>query len=143
MKWIVYVTVMMSMLPAFAQFDQGDGQQQRRHGGRHGGGGQHRELTDEQKQCLSGILGEPGQGDRPSREAMENAFQECNVSSHQNSNQNGQPQGPRPNLTEEQINCLEGKIGKPGEGERPSEDAFKQAHAECGIELPERASENQ
>lgn len=138
MKWIVYVAVMMSILPAFAQLSQDNGQHQRRHGGRHGGG-QHREFTDEQKQCLSGILGEPGQGERPSREAMESALQECNISS----NQNGQPPGPPPNLTEEQISCLENKIGKPGEGERPTEEAFKQAHADCDIELPERSNENQ
>ncbi|MBL7557945.1 MAG: hypothetical protein JNM24_19105 [Bdellovibrionaceae bacterium] len=52
-------------------------------------------------------------------------------------------QPPPRNLTEEQITCLEDKIGKPGDGERPTEEAFKQAHADCGIELPERANENQ
>lgn len=143
MKWIVYVAVMLSILPAFAQFDPGDGRQQHRNGRRHSGGGGHREFTDEQKDCLSGILGEPGQGERPSREAMESAFQECNISANQNGNQNSHPPGPRPNLTEEQFSCLEGKLGKPGEGERPTEETFKQAHTECGIELPERATENQ
>ncbi len=132
MKWIVYAAVMLSILPALAQMDQP------RHGGRHGGGG-HREFTDEQKQCLSGLLGEPGQGERPSRDAMEIAFQECNISA----NQIRQPNGPPRNLIEEQITCLEDKIGKPGDGERPTEEAFKQAHADCGIELPERANENQ
>ena len=77
--------------------------------------------------------------------------QQCNVSGNGNQNNkgnnqdegNGRPPGPPPNLTEEQITCLESKLGKPGEGERPTEEAFKQAHSDCGITLPERNSENQ
>lgn len=46
--------------------------------------------------------------------------------------------GPMANLTEEQRTCLEGKIGTPGSGERPSREAMKQAFDDCGIEAPQR-----
>lgn len=142
MKWIIYASIMLSILPAMAQNEVGGGQKRR-----HGGGRPHLELTDEQKQCLSDILGEPGQGERPSHDAMESAFQQCNISKlsggrNQNS-ENGQPSGPPRNLTDEQISCLESKLGKFGEGEPPTEQAFIQAHSDCGVELPPGNSENQ
>lgn len=36
-------------------------------------------LTDTQAACLKNILGEPGKGERPSREKMDQAFSSCGV----------------------------------------------------------------
>lgn len=134
MKWIMYASIMLSVLPAMAQ-------------NHHGGGRPRMQLSDEQKQCLSGILGEPGQGERPTHKAMQNALHQCGILKSDNSkqeNDSDRPVGPPPNLTEEQLSCLESKLGKFGEGERPSDEAFKQAHADCGVEMPQqRSSQNQ
>lgn len=43
---------------------------------------------------------------------------------------------PRMNLTDEQRTCLESKIGKPGEGERPSREVMESAFEACGVEKP-------
>ena len=41
----------------------------------------------------------------------------------------------RPQLTDAQKTCLEGKIGVPG-GERPTRESMIAAFAECGVEKP-------
>ena len=43
-----------------------------------------------------------------------------------------------PQLTDTQRTCLEGKIGKPGSGSRPSPGQMKAAFESCGIEAPQR-----
>lgn len=45
----------------------------------HGNRGHHPEFSVEQKSCLAKILGEPGSGERPSREKMEAALSSCNI----------------------------------------------------------------
>lgn len=47
--------------------------------GPRGPGQKFDKMTDEQKSCMRNILGEPGQGERPSREKMETALQKCGV----------------------------------------------------------------
>jgi hypothetical protein len=42
-----------------------------------------------------------------------------------------------PQITDAQRSCLEGKIGKPGFGTRPSPDQMKTAFESCGIEAPQ------
>jgi hypothetical protein len=37
------------------------------------------QLTSEQKACLTGKIGEPGSGTRPTREAMDAAFSACGI----------------------------------------------------------------
>ena len=49
---------------------------------------------------------------------------------------NAQQRGHGPQLTQEQKNCLESKIGKPGEGNRPSREQMDIAFSECGIQKP-------
>ncbi len=44
--------------------------------GPHGGGPK---FTDEQKACLKNILGEPGSGERPTREKMDAAMTSCGI----------------------------------------------------------------
>lgn len=41
----------------------------------------------------------------------------------------------KPQLTEEQKTCLEGKIGVPG-GDKPTRESMTAAFAECGVEKP-------
>lgn len=50
---------------------------------------------------------------------------------------------PHHNFTEEQRSCLEGKIGKPGEGERPSREKMEAAFNACGIQKPERPNKTE
>jgi hypothetical protein len=52
-----------------------------------GGHPPHMKLTDEQRTCLEGKLGKPGEGPRPTREAMEAALKACGVP---------KPDGPPP-----------------------------------------------
>lgn len=47
--------------------------------------------------------------------------------------------GPIPNLTEAQKTCLENKLGKPGEGDRPSREVADAAFSACGIERPQHS----
>lgn len=61
----------------FAVHAQEEGQQERPHHGR--GHGPKLQLTDEQKSCLENLIGKPGEGERPSREKMEAAFNSCGV----------------------------------------------------------------
>jgi hypothetical protein len=53
-----------------------EGNNDGRHHGPHGGGPK---FTDEQKACLKNILGEPGSGERPTREKMEAAMKSCGI----------------------------------------------------------------
>ena len=46
-----------------------------------------------------------------------------------------------PQLTDEQRACLEGKLGKPGEGERPSHEEMESAFSTCNIQKPEHPTE--
>jgi hypothetical protein len=46
---------------------------------------------------------------------------------------------PKMDLTDEQQTCLEGKLGKPGEGERPTHEKMEAAFNSCGIARPDRA----
>lgn len=63
----------------------------------HGGGHPpHMNLTDTQKSCLEGILGKPGEGTRPTREAMEAAFTNCNIEKPERPQGNGQDAPPPP-----------------------------------------------
>ncbi len=49
------------------------------------------------------------------------------------------PRGGRgPQLTDAQRTCLEGILGKPGEGERPSHEQMAAAFSSCGIEKPNK-----
>ena len=41
-----------------------------------------------------------------------------------------------PQLTDTQKSCLEGKIGTPGSGNRPSREAMEAAFSACGVEKP-------
>lgn len=44
--------------------------------------------------------------------------------------------GGRPHLTDAQKSCLEGKIGAPGSGTRPSREEMEAAFSACGVEKP-------
>lgn len=90
------------------------------------------QLTDEQQTCLESILGKPGEGERPTHEAMKNAFATCGVQApnHEGRRQHHQ----RPQLTDEQKTCLEGKIGTPEQGTKPSREEFDAVLSECGIQ---------
>nr|BDT29578.1 hypothetical protein BHI3_30440 [Bacteriovorax sp. HI3] len=46
------------------------------------------------------------------------------------------PGGGGPQLTDAQKTCLEGKIGAPGSGNRPSREAMEAAFSACGVEKP-------
>lgn len=48
------------------------------------------------------------------------------------------PRGRGPQLTDTQRSCLEGILGKPGEGERPSHEQMAAAMSSCGIEKPSK-----
>ncbi len=47
-----------------------------RYHGPHGGGPK---FTEEQRACLKNILGEPGSGERPTREKMESGMKSCGI----------------------------------------------------------------
>lgn len=51
-----------------------------------------------------------------------------------------QRQGPQ--FTEAQRTCLEGILGKPGEGQRPTHEQMRAASEKCGIEAPPKRSRN-
>ncbi|MBK9040134.1 MAG: hypothetical protein IPL83_13385 [Bdellovibrionales bacterium] len=93
-------------------------------------------LTSEQRSCLEGEIGKPGEGSRPSREQMEAAFNACEVQAPQ------VPPGGRlrgRQFTDQQKTCLEGKIGKPGDrGSRPSREKMEAAFKSCGVQPPKR-----
>lgn len=48
------------------------------------------------------------------------------------------PRGRGPQLTDTQRSCLEGILGKPGEGERPSHEEMDAAFNTCGIVKPNK-----
>jgi hypothetical protein len=82
----IFATILLLPAPAgFAAADSaedatsGQAQEERRGpppGGRHGHGPR---LTDAQRACLEGILGKPGEGERPSHEKMHAAMESCGV----------------------------------------------------------------
>ena len=49
--------------------------------------GHRRDLTDEQKTCLESILGKKGEGDRPTREQMKAAAEQCGLEKKEKSEQ--------------------------------------------------------
>jgi hypothetical protein len=55
--------------------------------------------------------------------------------------QNHEPRGRDPQLTDTQRTCLEGLIGRPGEGERPTHEQMDAAFTSCGIEKPNKRPE--
>ena len=125
LKWTLNIAMIFSFTTVIAK--------------QNGGGGSRENLTDEQEQCMESILGKRGEGERPSREAHEAAKKQCNISESSD-----QKHGPPPgleNLTDEQASCLHSKLGKPGEGHRPSRDDFQAATAECGIVVPDLPGE--
>ncbi len=50
--------------------------------------------------------------------------------------QRGPGGGGGPQLTDAQKTCLDGKIGAPGSGNRPSREAMEAAFSACGVEKP-------
>ena len=42
-------------------------------------GGRGPQLTDTQRSCIEGILGKPGEGERPTHEQMDAAFSSCGI----------------------------------------------------------------
>lgn len=64
-------TIAIGALLIFSSYSQA---QQRGSEGRRGP-----QLTAEQRTCLEEIIGNPGQGDRPSREKMEAAMSTCGI----------------------------------------------------------------
>ena len=93
------------------------------------------QLTDTQRTCLESKLGKPGQGARPTREQMDSAMSECGVERPDFSQERRQGP-PQLQLTDDQKTCLEGQIGKPGQGSRPSREQMEAAFETCGIEKP-------
>ncbi|MEO0335244.1 MAG: hypothetical protein AAF202_02550, partial [Pseudomonadota bacterium] len=94
-----------------------------------------------QRQCLRSILGSPGSGERPSREQMTAAQEECGIE---------RPSKPpfAANLSEEDHECLRGQLGDPfTRRQRPSRQEMQSALQNCGIEQseiqPQRGACNQ
>lgn len=77
MKYLLLLLVFVSF--EILADDNTDEQKRRDHGGPR--------FTDEQENCLKGILGEKGKGERPTREKMEAAFSKCGIE---------KPPGPPP-----------------------------------------------
>lgn len=50
--------------------------------------------------------------------------------------QRGQGGRRGPKLSDAQKTCLDGKLGAPGSGERPSREAMDAAMSACGVEKP-------
>lgn len=48
-------------------------------GRHHGPHGEGPKFTEEQKSCLKNFVGEPGRGERPTREKMEAALKSCGI----------------------------------------------------------------
>jgi hypothetical protein len=94
------------------------------------------QMTDAQRACLEGKMGKPGAGSRPSPDQMKTAFESCGIEAPQRGAGDG-PGRPGPNLTDEQRTCLEGKIGEPGNGSRPSREKMNTAFSACGIARPD------
>jgi hypothetical protein len=69
------VVGMMILSFSFSAFAQQEEDQHR--GPRGGGRGPH--LTDTQRSCIEGILGKPGEGERPTHEQMDAAFSTCGI----------------------------------------------------------------
>lgn len=92
------------------------------------GPGHGPQLTDEQRTCLEGKIGKPAQGQPPSPEQMQAAFNACGVQAPQHNTKS------QPELTPEQKNCLEGKIG--ASETPPSKEKMEAAIKACGISLP-------
>lgn len=99
----------------------------------------HHEITEEQHNCLTKALGEPGAGERPTKEKAEAAFKSCGMDA---------PKGPpprerhHPELNAEQKNCLSKALGAPVPGERPSREKMQAALKSCGVEFPKGPPED-
>lgn len=92
------------------------------------------QLTEDQKTCLEGKIGKFGSGSRPTPEAIKAAFEKCKIERPQGDSMHGPGGGPQ--LTDEQRSCLDGKIGAPGSGTRPSREQMEAAFSACGIQPP-------
>jgi hypothetical protein len=110
---------------------------------------QRPQLTDEQRACLeqAGVT-KPAEGQQPTdeqREAFKTAAESCGIELPAGGP--GGPGGPggRPQLTDEQRECLDGQgIEKPVKGERPTDEqraAFEAAAEQCSIDLPDKATD--
>lgn len=75
--------------------------------------------------------------------AQEAAPKQCDFSEMKNQEQQRRRPPHHDNLTDEQRACLEDKLGKPGEGPRPTHEEFESAHAECGISVPDLPAEQE
>lgn len=53
----------------------------------------HPEISAEQKDCLTKLLGEPGSGERPTKDKMEAAFKSCGLKAPQGPSKGEKPQG--------------------------------------------------
>lgn len=95
-------------------------------------------LTDEQRACMEQQVGTPGQGNRPSREAIDAAMKTCGIERMSFKGPEGRHHGPR--LTDEQRSCVESHVGAPGQGDRPSREEMQAALSACGVQLPSQAS---
>lgn len=110
---------------------------------RQDGRGPKEKLTEEQRQCMESILGKPGEGERPSHEAHQAALKQCNISQDNEHRRHHRPPPFLENISEEQASCLESKLGKPEDGQRPSRDELQTASAECGISVPDLPEERE
>lgn len=90
-------------------------------------------LSEDQRACLENEIGRPGEGSRPSPEAMEAAFEKCAIDSPSK----GSMRHRGPQLSDEQRACLESHMGQPKFGQRPSREDRDRAMSDCGIERPE------
>ncbi len=93
------------------------------------------QLTDQQRTCIEGKIGKSESGSRPSPDKMKAAFESCGIQEPQRGP--GGPGGFGASLTEEQRNCLNGKVAKPGSGSRPSREQMDAAFRMCGIGRPD------
>ena len=75
----------------------------------------------------------------PAAFAAEDGNQESGAPPSGQGERRGPPPGGHrgpPNLTDAQRTCLEGILGKPGEGERPSHEKMHAAMESCGVPKP-------
>ena len=109
--------------------------------------GRHPRITDEQRQCMADAGFErPLAGQlrtREQRQAFRDAAEGCGIDLPPGFFRHAARRGARHwyrNLTDEQRQCLtDHGVERPARGERPTPDqiqAFRDAAAACGIELP-------
>lgn len=97
-------------------------------------------LSAEQRNCLERNLGRPGQSLRPSRSRLLLVMDRCNVNASPEEVMARPPIDPE-SLTLEQKQCLESKVGHPGDGSQHTRDEIEQAIQICGVNPPDEPSE--